>query len=115
MAYPTHVYVDPSIAGDSGTGTIGDPYGDLQYALNTVTRGTDGNQFNIKAGTDEVLAASITTATYGTPSTSQPLIFRGYTSAANDGGQASIDCNGYRFNSGVNPIRYFQDFDNPFV
>ena len=33
----TEVYVDPSIAGDSGVGTIGDPYGDLEYAIEQET------------------------------------------------------------------------------
>lgn len=91
----TQYYVDPAINGNSGTGTIGDPYGDLQYALNTVTRNaTNGDQFNIKAGTAEVLAASLTLATYGTPDGNSPLVLRGYTSAANDGGKAEIDCGG---------------------
>lgn len=88
-------YVDPAIAADSGTGTIGDPYGDLQYALNTLTRNaTDGDQINIKAGTAEVLAAALSLTTYGTPTAAAPLILRGYTSAANDGGVGEINCNG---------------------
>lgn len=91
-------YVDPSIAGNSGTGTSGDPYGDLQYALNSITRNsTDGDQINIKAGTAEVLAAALTLATYGTPTEAAPLIMRGYTSAANDGGIGEINCNGVKF------------------
>ena len=93
MAAPTEIYVDPSIAADSGAGTIGDPYGDLQYALNTATQdGTSGNRFNIKAGTYEVVASALTyTGTYGNPSGSAPLIFQGYTSAAGDGGLGQID------------------------
>jgi len=91
MAAPTEVYCDPAIAANSGTGSIGDPYGDVQYALNTVTRdATNGNRLNIKAGTDEVLAATLSLATYGTPSLEAPLIFRGYTSAAGDGGIGGI-------------------------
>lgn len=91
----TQYYVDPAIAANSGAGTIGDPYGDLQYALNSITRNsTDGDQINIKAGTAEVLAAALTLATYGTPTTAAPLILRGYTSAANDGGYGAINCNG---------------------
>lgn len=95
MAAPTNVYVDPAIAGNSGTGTIGDPYGDLQYALNTKVRdATNGDQFNIKAGTAEILAASLALTTYGTPAETAPLVFRGYTAAANDGGIGEIDANG---------------------
>lgn len=87
----TEIYVDPAINGNSGTGTSGDPYGDLQYALNTVTRdATNGNRFNIKAGTAETLAAALTLATYGTPTVGAPLVFQGYTSAAGDGGIGEI-------------------------
>jgi Leucine-rich repeat (LRR) protein len=99
MANPaTHTYVDPSIAGNSGTGTSGDPYGDLQYALDTMTRdGTNGDQINIKAGTDEVLSSTLSLTTYtsvSNPSQNAPLTFRGYTTTADDGGQGSIDCGG---------------------
>ena len=95
MTLPTYCYVDPSIAGNSGTGTIGDPYGDLQYALDTETQDTtNGNQFNIKAGTAEVLAAVLGFATFGTPNFAYGCIFKGYTSVANDGGLFEIDANG---------------------
>lgn len=95
MGTPTQIYVDPAIAADSGTGTIGDPYGDLQYALNTATRdATNGDQFNVKAGTSEILAAALSWTTYGTPTATAPCIIRGYTSAANDGGQGVVSGNG---------------------
>lgn len=96
MAAPTNVYVDPAIAANSGTGTSGDPYGDLQYALNNTTLGAGGTQINIKAGTDEILTAALSLASgfSGTPALGQPLIFRGYTSAANDGGIGGISGNG---------------------
>jgi hypothetical protein len=87
----TETYVDPAIASNSGTGTIGDPYGDLQYALDTLTRdATNGDRINIKAGTDEVLAAALSLTTYGTPTQAAPLIIQGYTSAAGDGGIGGI-------------------------
>lgn len=99
MGTPTQRYVDPAIAANSGTGTIGDPYGDLQFALNSVTRdATNGDQFNVKAGTSEIMAAGLSFATYGTPTQAAPVIIRGYTSAANDGGigvvsgNASVAC-----------------------
>lgn len=91
----TETYVDPSIAANSGTGTSVDPYGDLQYALNTMTRdGTNGDRLNIKAGTAEVMASAITLATYGTPGALSPLVFQGYTSAAGDGGIGEINNGG---------------------
>ena len=91
----TEIYVDPFINANSGTGTIGDPYGDLQYALNTVSRdATNGNRFNVKAGTAEVLTAAISLTTYGTPTAAAPCWFEGYTSAAEDGGRGEITGNG---------------------
>lgn len=94
-AAPTEVYVDPSIAANSGTGSIGDPYGDTQYALDTEGRdATNGNRFNIKAGTAEILAATLVLTTYGVPTNTAPLIIQGYTSVANDGGQGEIDGDG---------------------
>jgi len=89
-------YVDPSINANSGTGTIGDPYGDIQYAVDNITRDTtDGDQINVKAGTAEVMSASLDLSTYGTPAASAGLIIRGYTSTANDGGVAEFDCGGF--------------------
>ena len=91
----TNYFVDPSINANSGTGTIGDPFGDLQYALDTVTRdSTNGDQFNIKAGTAEVLTGTLDFSTYGTPANTAPLLFAGYTSAADDGGIGIIDGDG---------------------
>jgi hypothetical protein len=92
-------YVDPAIAADTGTGTIGDPFGDLQYALNNITQGAAGDRINIKAGTAEILSSPLTLATYGTTSPTKPLGFQGYSSAQGDAdfeagtGIAEIDCN----------------------
>ena len=95
MGAPTETYIDPSIAGDSGAGTIGDPYGDVQYALNQVTRdATNGDRFNIKSGTDEVLGAALDFSTYGTPTSDAPWICQGYTSSAGDGGIGGVSGNG---------------------
>lgn len=91
----TETYVDPSIAGDSGTGTIGDPYGDIQFALDTMTRdAANGDRLNIKAGTDEILAAILNLVAYGTPAAGAPLIFQGYIAAAGDGGKGGINAGG---------------------
>lgn len=97
----SEVYVDPSIAADSGTGTIGDPYGDLSYAIKQTTFDTtNGTRVNIKAGTDEVLAeeiqvsmADVVTTVAWAPSKTAPLIFQGYTAVAGDGGIGGINCN----------------------
>jgi hypothetical protein len=95
MGAATQYYVDPAIAADSGSGTIGDPYGDLQFALNSVTRNaTNGDQFNIKQGTDEILSATLSRTSYGTPTSTAPLILRGYNTALNDGGVGGINLNG---------------------
>ena len=105
MASPTNHYVDPAIAADSGTGTIGDPFGDFQYALNTITRdATNGDQINVKAGTTEFMAGAVDLTAYGVPVHASPLIVRGYTAVANDGGFAVIDgANlGYAFTTPTN-------------
>ena len=94
MPASSETYVDPSIAANSGTGTIGDPYGDLQYALDQTTRdATNGDRFNVKAGTAEVLTAALDMTTYGTASFDAPVVIQGYTSAAGDGGKGEIDGN----------------------
>lgn len=111
MAAPTEIYVDPSIAADSGTGTIGDPYGDLQYALDTMTRdATNGDRINIQAGTDEVLSATLDLTSYGTPSSTAGLCLQGYTSAAGDGGMGGIDCNGGAY--GILAVKNYVRFIN---
>ena len=94
-AAPTETYVDPSLDSLSGAGTSGDPYGDLQWALDQMTRdSTDGDRVNVKAGTAEVTTGTLTLATYGTPTATAPLIIQGYTSAEGDEGVGEIDGNG---------------------
>jgi hypothetical protein len=86
--------VDPSIDAASGSGTKGDPYGDLQHALDTITRDTgNGDRINIKAGTAEILTGAISLATYGNPTSSAALTFQGYTTDEGDGGIGEIDAN----------------------
>ena len=100
MGAPTDVYVDPSIDADSGTSTSGDPYGDFQYALDSHSRDTtNGNRLKYKAGTDEVLTATLDFSTFGWTEWNAPMIIAGYTSTVGDGGIGSIDCGG---NSGIN-------------
>lgn len=87
-------YVDPSIAANSGTGTVGDPYGDLQYALDQITHDTtNGDRINIKAGTAEVLTAALDFTTFGQVNVNGGLTIAGYTSAEGDGGIGEIDGN----------------------
>lgn len=101
MAF-SEVYVDPSIAADSGTGTISDPFGDLEYAIEQTTFDTtNGTRVNIKAGTAEVLAAelgdaldNVVTTVAWAPSNSRPCIFQGYTAVAGDGGVCTISGGG---------------------
>lgn len=88
---PTRYYVDPVIAANSGTGTIGDPFGDLQYALDTVSRNaTTGDRFTLVNGTAEILVASLSLATYGTPTEQAPLCIEG----DDPDNRAEIDLNG---------------------
>lgn len=115
----TEVYVDPSIAGDSGAGTIGDPFGDLEYAIEQTTFDTtNGTRVNIKAGTDEVLAASLQTAMANTtttpawvPTESAPCIFQGYTSVQGDEGKGQISGGGSVSIMGGDALDYVQFID----
>lgn len=102
MAQPAEIYVDPSIAADSGAGTVGDPYGDLEYAIEQTTFDTtDGTRVNIKAGTDEILAAvlqdalndTVTTVAWA-PAEVAPCVLQGYTATAGDGGVGGISGSG---------------------
>jgi len=74
------------------------PWRSLQGAFDLLTRNTtDGNQVNLKAGTAQVNAAALSLTTFiagGALSATAPLIVRGYTAAANDGGIGEIDCGG---------------------
>lgn len=95
----THSYVDYGAGNDTtGDGTVGTPWKTLQKAFDTLTRNTtDGNQVNLKAGTAHVNSATLDLTTFiggGALSATAPLILRGYTSAANDGGIGEIDCGG---------------------
>lgn len=103
MAY-TEIYVDPSLdaSPQTGTGTVGDPYSDLEYAIIQSTFDTtNGTRINVKAGTDEVLSAALNTALADTsvsvawvPGPAAPLIIQGYTTAAADGGVGGISGGG---------------------
>jgi len=103
----TNYYVRATNGADvAGQGTThATAYKTPQFALNDIgaTHGrnvVDGDQINICDSSLEganVLAASLTLAAYGTPTVLAPLIIRGYTAAANDGGVGEISCGGGAF------------------
>lgn len=89
------VYCDPSIGGFSGSGTIGDPYTQIQWAVNNTTipgTGTFSTRLNIKSGALHSLGSEL----QNLPSTisTRPFIIEGYDSVAGDGGRAQINCGG---------------------
>lgn len=71
MAAPTDVYVDSDIGTDTGAGTSGDPYGNIQYAIDQTTRAC---QF-LGTGT-ETLSATLDFTTHGSPGFGTPCIFK---------------------------------------
>lgn len=87
-----HVYVDPVAGADSGDGSIGDPWETVQHAVDTITDGGAGNQINVKDSGPDVLVSNIIWTSYSpTNAANNPLLIRGYTSAADDGGVGEID------------------------
>lgn len=116
------LYVDPSINADSGAGTIGDPYGDLEYCIEQEDWSANGIRVNIKAGTAEFTAAELTIAMNDVsdpgksvawvPTATAPLVYQGYTAAAGDGGKGEIDggaANFIIFNGGARNNTAFID------
>lgn len=99
MGALTQYYVDPQSGSDTtGTGAIGTPWKTVQKALNTITRdATNGDKVNVKAGATDTLTATLSFATYGTPTAQAPLMFRGYTATADDGGIGVISGGGGAF------------------
>ena len=96
MGTPINYYVDPASGSDmTGDGGELTPWQTTQWALDTISRdSSNGDQINIKTGTDDTLLSALSLSSYGSPGETDPLIFRGYTSAANDGGQGQINGNG---------------------
>lgn len=94
----TQNYVDPVGGSDLAAGTLVAPWKTLQWAFDHVVRNiADGNQVNLKATGAHVNAATLDLTVFiaaGALSRTAPLIMRGYTVAANDGGVGVIDCNG---------------------
>jgi len=96
----SHYFVRPTNGADiAGQGTTHmTAYKTTQFALNDIggTHGrntVDGDQINICASVLEgpdVLAGPLSLATYGIPTAVAPLILRGYTAIANDGGRGAF-------------------------
>tara|TARA_R110000824_G_scaffold138169_4_gene302842 strand:- start:224 stop:1345 length:1122 start_codon:yes stop_codon:yes gene_type:complete len=94
MAAPTNYYVDPSSGDDFiGDGSSGNPWASVAHALGGgATRdSTNGDQINIKSSASDTSAGVDPSGMYGNPTSAAPLIIRGYTSSANDGGIGVLD------------------------
>lgn len=90
MGTPTNYYVDP-LGGDdmTGDGSSGNPWMTVAHALGGtgITRdSTNGDQLNVRDTATETLSSLDIASGYGSPTADAPLIIRGYTSSANDGG-----------------------------
>ena len=76
-------------------GTTAKPWRSVQGALDLKTRdATNGDQVNIQSDTPQLLAETLSLVTYGTPTLAAPLVIRGYTTVANDGGRGAIRATG---------------------
>ena len=99
----THYYVRATNGADvAGQGTThATAYQTPQFALDDIGathgQGAEGDQINICDAAVEganTLAGSLSLVAYGTPALARPLVFRGYTATADDGGVGEIDCGG---------------------
>ncbi len=96
MGAPSEYFCDivggtDDTVGDRGS-VIGNPWKTVQFALDNITQDTtNGDLINIKTGGLNTLAAALDLSTYGTPTLLAPLIFRGYTSVAKDGGRGDLN------------------------
>lgn len=96
MAAPTNYYVDPLNGNDStGNGSIGNPWRSTQKALDTIVKDTtNGDQINLRNTAPDIIAAQLSSTIYGNASVTAPLIIRGYSNVANDGGVGILSGNG---------------------
>lgn len=69
----TAYYVDSDIGTDTGAGTSGDPYGNIQHCLDTITRDSTNGDIIYGKGS-ETLGGALSFATYGTPSKADRLV-----------------------------------------
>ena len=94
-------------------GTTAKPWRSIQGALDLITRdATNGDQVNIKVGTAQILQAAVSFVVYGAATEGAPLILRGYTASANDGGIGEIDCGGFQpFGAGSRTFFYLVDLE----
>jgi len=80
----TDYYVDLDLDSDTGVGTQGDPFGRLQYAVDSVTRDTTyGDRFLCKGSI--TMSSSLSLATYGNCSYASPVVFQGVNSDWSEG------------------------------
>ena len=87
------VYCDPSISGYVGDGSIGNPYSDIQWAINNTSIGgvgTFATRLNIKAGGPWTFGSTM--QNIPNAQSQRPFLIEGYTSVAGDGGRPHINC-----------------------
>ena len=102
MANPTNYFIDASGGSNSNDGSLGSPWQTIAHAIDAPGSGgiaqntTNGDFINLKDNAPHNLGGtSMNLATnYGTSVLGAPFGIRGYSSAAGDGGIATIDCGG---------------------
>jgi len=95
-------FLDPGLGTNTGSGTIGDPWGStgsvLERAFDSVSplivQNAEPVIVNIKSGTADVLTERFDLDGFGPSTATLPTVFRGYDSVESDGGFAEIDCDG---------------------
>jgi len=88
------VYCNPALL-TGGNGSVGNPYGDVQLALNSFIHNGSGMRLNILEGSTEFLTGYLDPTTYlnnnGPALITEPLIIQGYRVTPGDGGSGYLD------------------------
>ena len=96
----TNYFVDPTVASDGGSGTLGSPWTRadgqvVQYAADNITPdAVNGDCIHVKVGTPHTNWSAAFDSTTYIPTTGKPLTIRGYNSAAEDGGICDLNLGG---------------------
>ncbi len=103
------------IGGTSGSGTSGDPYSELQHAMDSTSLGAGGTRFLVKGSQSVSSALSLTT--HGASSFTQPVIIENWSGspAISGGGTTSILTTNYDCIYWIGPLKLHTTGSNDII